>query len=70
MLATCCALVSARLIFDPEGLGHTFLRKVGSHTDYKMLYPRRPKHSFTAVEKPKSYKLHFIYRNDQHTDKF
>jgi hypothetical protein len=30
----------ARLIFYPEDGGNTFLRNVGSHTDYMALYPR------------------------------
>jgi hypothetical protein len=29
----------ARLIFDPEDGGNTFLRNVGSYTDYTVLYP-------------------------------
>jgi hypothetical protein len=40
-------LVFARLIFDPEDEGHTFLRNVGSHKDYTELYPRRWQHSAT-----------------------
>jgi hypothetical protein len=31
----------ARLIFDPEDGGDTFLRNVGSYTDYTALYPTR-----------------------------
>jgi hypothetical protein len=31
----------ARLIFDLEDGGDTFLRNVGSYTDYMALYPRR-----------------------------
>jgi hypothetical protein len=30
-----------RLIFGPEDGGDTFLRNVGSYTDYTVLYPRR-----------------------------
>jgi hypothetical protein len=40
-LATCSRLFLARLIFDPEDGGDTFLRNVGSYTDYTALYPRR-----------------------------
>jgi hypothetical protein len=36
----------ALLIFDPEDGIDTFLRNVGSHTDYAALYPRRWEHSF------------------------
>jgi hypothetical protein len=31
----------SRLIFDPEDGSHTFLRNIGSHTDYAAQYPRR-----------------------------
>jgi hypothetical protein len=31
----------ARLIFDPEAGGDTFLRNVGSYTDYTAVYPTR-----------------------------
>jgi hypothetical protein len=34
-------LVSCWLFCDPEDGGDTFLRNVGSHTDYTALYPRR-----------------------------
>jgi hypothetical protein len=33
--------ILVRLIFDPEDGADTFLRNVGSHTDYTALYPRR-----------------------------
>jgi hypothetical protein len=33
------------LIFDPEDGGDTFLRNVGSHRHYTVLYPRRWQHS-------------------------
>jgi hypothetical protein len=35
----------ARPIFDPEDGGDTFLRKVGSHTNYTALYSRSWQHS-------------------------
>jgi hypothetical protein len=35
----------ARLILHPEDGSDTFLRNVGSHTDYENLYPRRQQHS-------------------------
>jgi hypothetical protein len=37
----------ARLIFDPEDGGETFLRNVGSYTDYTVLYPRRWQFAFS-----------------------
>jgi hypothetical protein len=40
-LTTCSRWFFARLIFDPEDRGATFLRNVDSYTDYKAIYPRR-----------------------------
>jgi hypothetical protein len=40
-LTTCSRWFLARLIFDPEDGGDTFLRNVGSYTDYTALCPRR-----------------------------
>jgi hypothetical protein len=51
-VAPCCPFSSKKraggrwpgricLIFDTEDEGDTFLRNVGSHTDYAALYPRR-----------------------------
>jgi hypothetical protein len=34
----------SRLIFDLQDEGDKFLRNVGSHTDYRALYPRRWQH--------------------------
>jgi hypothetical protein len=39
-LGTCSRWFLARLIFDPEDWGDTFLRNVSSYTDYTALYPR------------------------------
>jgi hypothetical protein len=38
-------LVSCWQIFDSEDEDDTFLRNVGSYTDYRALYPRRWQHS-------------------------
>jgi hypothetical protein len=40
-LATYSRWLLARLIFDPEDVGDTFLRNVGSCTYYTTLYIRR-----------------------------
>jgi hypothetical protein len=37
--STCCTLLSCQLIFDLADEGATFLRNVGSHTDYTVLHP-------------------------------
>jgi hypothetical protein len=47
-LATCSLWFLARLIFDPEDGGDTFLRSVGSYTDYTALYLRR--WQFSTIE--------------------
>jgi hypothetical protein len=38
--ATCSRWFIARLIFDPEDRGYTFLRNVGLYTEYTVLCPR------------------------------
>jgi hypothetical protein len=33
----------------PEVVGYTFLRNVGSHTDYTAIYPTRWQHSYLSI---------------------
>jgi hypothetical protein len=44
--ATCLLLL---LLLDPEDVGDTFLRNVGSNTDYTALHPRRQQRSSYSV---------------------
>jgi hypothetical protein len=46
-LTPCSRWFLARLIFDHEDGGDTFLRNVGSYTDYTALYPSRWQFSFS-----------------------
>jgi hypothetical protein len=52
----------ARLIFDLEDGDDTFLRNVGSHTEYTALYPRRWQHFINAAKRTSNFSNLFLNR--------